>query len=194
MQSEVIVGQYLDMLVQAQPWGVDPAADEARARAVVRAKSARYSVESPLVLGAVLAGAGRDRTAEISAAGLPLGEAFQLRDDVLGVFGDPGVTGKPAGDDLREGKRTVLMARAMAGADAAQRELVTSALGDPLLDDDAVAALRQAIIGTGALDDVERLIGELADEGRSRLEAVDLSEPGRSVLLELARAAVDRAA
>jgi geranylgeranyl diphosphate synthase type I len=193
MQSEVIVGQYLDVLVQAEPWGVDPAADEDRARTVIRAKSARYSVERPLALGAVLAGADADRLTAVGAAGLPLGEAFQLRDDVLGVFGDPAVTGKPAGDDLREGKRTVLMARTIARGDAAQRDLVASRLGDPDLDAAAVEALRGAIVATGALDDVERLIDGLTRSALEGLDTADLAEPGRTVLADLARAAVDRA-
>lgn len=194
MQSEVIVGQYLDVLVQAQPWGQDPAADEERARRVLRAKSARYSVEHPLALGASLAGAEPGAVAALRAAGLPLGEAFQLRDDVLGVFGDPAVTGKPAGDDLREGKRTVLMARTLAAADAAQRELVLARLGDPDLDAAAVDALREAIVATGALDAVERLIDELADEAFAALDAAGLAEPGASVLVDLARATVHRSA
>ncbi|MFE7407645.1 polyprenyl synthetase family protein [Isoptericola sp. NPDC057559] len=194
MQTEVVVGQYLDVLVQAEPWGLDPAADEERARAVLRAKSARYSVERPLVLGAVLAGAAPARVDAVSAAGLPLGEAFQLRDDVLGVFGDPSVTGKPAGDDLREGKRTVLVARTMAAASPADRDLVVARLGDPDLDVAAVERLRGVIAGSGALDGVETLIGTLADVGLAGLAAADLAEPGRTVLLDLARAAVDRAA
>jgi len=194
MQTEVIVGQYLDVLVQAEPWGLDPAADEARARTVIRAKSARYSVEHPLALGAVLAGADQEQVAAIRAVGLPLGEAFQLRDDVLGVFGDPEVTGKPAGDDLREGKRTVLMARTMAGADAHVRELVSARLGDPALDADAVAALRSAIVASGALAGVESVIDDLAATALETLAGTPLAEPGRSMLTDLARAAVDRAA
>ncbi|PZR53802.1 polyprenyl synthetase family protein [Xylanimonas oleitrophica] len=194
MQSEVIVGQYLDVLVQAEPWGLDPAADEERARAVLRAKSASYSVRQPLVLGAVLAGADAARLEAVDAVGLPLGEAFQLRDDVLGVFGDPDVTGKPAGDDLREGKRTVLVARAMAAGDADQRALVTSRLGDPALTDDDVQALRDVILATGALDGVEHLIQELATAATGALQRADLEETGREVLLELTHAAVDRAA
>ncbi|GAB2474083.1 polyprenyl synthetase family protein [Xylanimonas ulmi] len=195
MQSEVIVGQYLDVLVQAEPWGHDPAADEGRARAVLRAKSASYSVREPLVIGALIAGADAAQVAAVDAVGLPLGEAFQLRDDVLGVFGDPDVTGKPAGDDLREGKRTVLVARTMAGGDAAQRALVAQRLGDPLLTDDDVAALRDAVVDSGALASVERLIDDLAQTATSGLDAAaGLTEPGRGVLRELALAAVDRAA
>ena len=194
MQTEVIVGQYLDVLVQAEPWGIDPAVDEERARAVIRAKSARYSVEHPLALGAVLAGAKPEQVAAIRAAGLPLGEAFQLRDDVLGVFGDPEVTGKPAGDDLREGKRTVLMARTMAAGDPAQRVLVSARLGDSALDADAVIALRRAIVASGALATVESTIDALTATALKTIELTGLAEPGRSMLVELARAAVDRAA
>ena len=193
MQSEVMVGQYLDVLVQAQPWGLDPAGDEERARAVVRAKSASYSVRHPLVLGALLAGATPGQVAAIDAVGLPLGEAFQLRDDVLGIFGDPSITGKPAGDDLREGKRTVLAARTMAAGDAAQRELLATRLGDPALTDDDVEALRAAVVGSGALAGLETLIDELATTAEQALAAADLAEPGKTVLADLARAAVVRA-
>ena len=194
MQSEVMVGQYLDVLVQAQPWGLDPAADEERARAVVRAKSASYSVRHPLVLGALLAGADAAQVAAIDAVGLPLGEAFQLRDDVLGVFGDPSVTGKPAGDDLSEGKRTVLVARTMAAGDDAQRALLTDRLGDPNLSDADIEALRDAVVRTGALAGLEQLIEQLATTADEALAAAELTEPGKTVLAELARAAVDRAA
>ena len=97
MRTEVTVGQYLDVLAQALPWGDDPVGDEARAREVIRAKAARYSVEHPIVLGAALADAGEDELEACRTLGLPLGEAFQLRDDLLGVFGDPRTTGKPAG-------------------------------------------------------------------------------------------------
>ncbi|MGH8969854.1 MAG: polyprenyl synthetase family protein, partial [Actinomycetes bacterium] len=103
MRTELMAGQYLDMLEQVQA-----ATTVERARHVIRYKSANYTVAQPLLLGGSLAGASPSLLATYSAYGLPLGEAFQLRDDVLGVFGDPDETGKPAGDDLREGKRTVL--------------------------------------------------------------------------------------
>ena len=194
MQSEVVVGQYLDVLVQAEPWGLDPVSDEERARAVLRAKSARYSVERPLVLGALLAGGTPETLGAMSAVGLPLGEAFQLRDDVLGVFGDPDVTGKPAGDDLREGKRTVLVARTMAGATPAGRELLASSLGDPGLDADTVARLRDVITSSGALAGVEHLISQLTTQALDALASAELDGPARDVLADLARAAADRAA
>jgi geranylgeranyl diphosphate synthase type I len=198
MRAEVTIGQYLDVLAQAEPWGADPAADEARAREVIRSKSARYSVEHPLVLGAVLAGSDQGAIDACRTIGLPLGEGFQLRDDLLGVFGDPGTTGKPAGDDLREGKRTVLVARAMAAArsagDTDTVRLLHTELGRRDLDDGAVRALADAIAATGAPDAVERLIHDLTRDALASLEAPNLVEPGRTMLTRLAHAAVDRRA
>ncbi|MBU4335013.1 MAG: polyprenyl synthetase family protein [Actinobacteria bacterium] len=196
MRTEVTVGQYLDLVAQVQPWGRDPAADEARARAVIRAKSARYSVEHPLVLGAAMADADEPRLAVCRAIGLPLGEAFQLRDDLLGVFGDPAVTGKPAGDDLREGKRTVLVARAAALALAAGDEstwaLLGAHLGDRHATDDQVDALTAAIALTGAPAQVEELIDELSARAFALLESQSWPQSAASPLIALARAAVDR--
>ncbi|WP_250445354.1 polyprenyl synthetase family protein [Actinotalea sp. C106] len=192
MRTEVTVGQYLDVLVQATPWGEDPVADEERARQVIRAKSARYSVEHPMALGATLAGVDDETLRRCRGIGLPLGEAFQLRDDLLGVFGDPGVTGKPAGDDLREGKRTVLVSRALRGADRDGRSLVLERLGAPDLTAEGIDDLRAVIVRTGADRQVEQLIAELADPALAALEEATLAEPGRSMLVELGRAAVDR--
>ena len=196
MRTEVTVGQYLDVLAQAQPWGVDPALDEERAPEVIRAKSARYSVEHPLALGAALADADDSDLASVRALGLPLGEAFQLRDDVLGVFGDPSATGKPAGDDLREGKRTVLVARALLraleGGDAATADLLRTSLGDRTLTDEEITLLGEAIRSTGAVEEVEALIDELAGRALESLAAGSWPEPAGDVLVRLAHAAVDR--
>jgi geranylgeranyl diphosphate synthase type I len=194
MQTEVTVGQYLDVHAQVLPWGSDPAADEERARAVIRSKSARYSVEHPIALGAALAGVDDAAVAATSAYGLPVGEAFQLRDDVLGVFGDAQVTGKPAGDDLREGKRTVLVVRALASATPAQRELLLTHLGDPRLDAATVEELRDVLVATGARDAVETLIDELTARASAALDTAGLAEPGATMLARLARAAVERTA
>ncbi|WP_421734059.1 polyprenyl synthetase family protein [Cellulomonas sp.] len=196
MRTEVTVGQYLDVLAQALPWGDDPAGDEVRAREVIRAKAARYSVEHPIVLGAALADAGEDELDACRALGLPLGEAFQLRDDLLGVFGDPQTTGKPAGDDLREGKRTVLTARAVARARAASDDatvrLLRDRLGDRSLSEADVTVLADAIRATGAPDDVEALIEDLADRAFSLMDARPWADPARAQLIGLAHAAVDR--
>ena len=187
MRTELMAGQYLDLLEQARGGG-----SVERAMRVVRFKSAKYTIERPLHMGAALAGAGPDVMAAYSGYGLPLGEAFQLRDDVLGVFGDPGETGKPAGDDLREGKRTVLIATAMDRATPAQAAQIRRHLGDPGLDATGVTLLREVISETGALDHAEQLITSLTDQALAALDSVDLQAPAREVLAGLAYAATRR--
>jgi geranylgeranyl diphosphate synthase, type I len=192
MRTELMGGQYLDMLEQVLASRRPDGALE-RARRVIRYKSAKYTVEHPLLLGGRLAGADDDLLTAYSAFGLPLGEAFQLRDDVLGVFGDPSETGKPAGDDLREGKRTVLVAKALEHASSAQAEVVARLLGDPRLDAAGVEALREVIVETGALASVERLVEELVDRSLTALATAAVDTPARAVLTGLVTAATVRA-
>jgi geranylgeranyl diphosphate synthase type I len=187
MRTELTVGQYLDVLTQATG---DTSVE--RAGKVARYKSAKYTVERPLLFGAALAGAPDRLSAAYSAFGLPLGEAFQLRDDVLGVFGDPARTGKPAGDDLREGKRTYLVAAAFTAASAGQRAALDAGLGDPGLDDEGVARLRSIIRDTGALARTEERIGALTEAALTALAGADMEAEARSVLTELADAATRR--
>ena len=178
-RSEVITGQFLDVSVQAR--GV---ADVDAAMTVLRYKSAKYSVERPLHIGATLAGGSERQLAQLGAFGLPLGEAFQLRDDLLGVYGDPSMTGKPAGDDLIEGKRTVLVALALDAAPAEAAARLDAALGRSL-DAEQVAGLRRIIDESGAHAQVEDVIGQLADRATTALREADLDERARGVLLEL---------
>jgi geranylgeranyl diphosphate synthase type I len=185
-RSEVIAGQFLDVSVQAR--GL---ADVEAAMTVLRYKSAKYSIERPLHIGAALAGAGPETMAELTAFGLPLGEAFQLRDDLLGVFGDPDATGKPAGDDLIEGKRTVLVALALDAASRDDAARLDAALGRSL-DADQVAELRGVIDESGAHEQVEAVIGELAGLALAALDRASLDGLARRVLCELASAATDR--
>jgi len=185
-RSEVITGQFLDVSVQAR--GV---ADVDAAMTVLRYKSAKYSVERPLHIGATLAGASEQQLAQLTSFGLPLGEAFQLRDDLLGVFGDPDTTGKPAGDDLVEGKRTVLVALALDAAPAEDAARLDAALGTPLSAAE-VAGLREVIDGSGAHQQVEEVIAGLAERASTALATADLDEHARSVLLDLATAVTDR--
>ena len=187
MRAEVTAGQYLDLLEQARGGG-----SVETALRVVRYKAAKYTVERPLLLGAALAGADAALCSAFTAYGVPLGEAFQLRDDLLGVFGDPAETGKPAGDDLREGKRTVLVAAALEKADAAQADVVRRHLGDPRLDAAGVADLREVLLDTGAVDRVEQLVGELLETALTALAAAPVEETARGVLAELAVAATSR--
>lgn len=187
MRTELMAGQYLDLLEQARGGG-----SVERAMRVVRFKSAKYTIERPLHMGAAMAGADASITAAYTGYGLPLGEAFQLRDDVLGVFGDPEETGKPAGDDLREGKRTVLIATAMDRASHAEAAQIRRHLGDPGLDATGVALLRDVIADTGALAHAESLIESLTDQAIASLDSVDLAPPARDVLTGLAYAATRR--
>ncbi len=185
-RSEVITGQFLDVSVQARG-----EADVDAAMTVLRYKSAKYSIERPLHIGATLAGASESQLAELSAFGLPLGEAFQLRDDLLGVFGDPATTGKPAGDDLVEGKRTVLVALALDAAPRARAQRLDDALGTPLTPAD-VDELRGIIEDSGARAQVEEVIGHLADRAVESLQAADVDPDAREVLTQLAAAATQR--
>ncbi|GAA2153802.1 polyprenyl synthetase family protein [Kitasatospora kazusensis] len=192
MRTEVMVGQYLDVL---EPVAGDSADEGAlqRARTVLHYKSAKYTIERPLQVGALLAGADPELVAAYSAFGLPLGEAFQLRDDLLGVFGDPAVTGKPAGDDLREGKRTLLVAHAMRGLSRADARHLDERLGAADLTAEEIPVLRTLVERSGAADLVEQRIDELMRDALAALEAAPLADPqARTVLLALAEAATVR--
>ena len=194
MRTEVTAGQYLD-IVEELAWPVVPVAERAgRAVAIATSKSARYSVEAPLVLGALLAGADDALIARIREFGLPLGLAFQLRDDVLGVFGDSAVTGKPAGDDLREGKRTLLIAEVEQRAAAADVEFIDSRLGRPDLDDAEIARIQRLIIDSGALEAVEARIQAWLDDALAALDRIELEPELRRMMIGLAERTARREA
>ena len=186
-RSEVITGQFLDVSVQARG-----ASDVEQAMRVLRYKSAKYSVERPLHIGAALAGADPVLLEALTGFGLPLGEAFQLRDDLLGVYGDPLATGKPAGDDLSEGKRTVLVAIALERASASEARVLDDALGSELSLDE-IEELRKLISALGADAEVERRITGLTATSLAALDASPVTDQARTVLRELAQAATQRA-
>jgi geranylgeranyl diphosphate synthase type I len=190
MRTEVMCGQYLDLVGQVRGARTPGGAMVEAALRVVRYKAAKYTIERPLHLGAALAGS--DAMDALSAYGLPLGVAFQLRDDVLGVFGDPAETGKPAGDDLREGKRTVLIGLTLERATPAQTRTLESLLGDPALDASGVDLLRSMIVGTGALEACEEMIGRYAAEASEALVAAPLTREAHDALSELTVAATAR--
>jgi geranylgeranyl diphosphate synthase type I len=189
MRTEVMSGQYLDLLRAA---GGLPGPEGALA--VARYKSAGYTVQRPLQLGAAIAGAPMPVLESFSAVGLPLGEAFQLRDDLLGVFGDPSVTGKSADDDLREGKRTLLIALAEEAADAAGRRLLADVLGDPDAGPAALDAVRGLLETTGARAQVEQRIADRTAQARAALAVAPIDEDARAALDDLAVAATTRTA
>lgn len=183
MRSEVIAGQYLDLVGQAR--GANSV--EAALR-VITYKTVRYTVEGPLQFGAAMAGADRGVAQAFSAYGVPIGEAFQLRDDLLGVYGDPSVTGKPAGDDLREGKRSVLLAVAAArGADLA-------GVGEAALSCDDVDRLRATLVSCGAVAEVESMIDVRTGAALAALDGLALAPPAAAALRDLAVASTTREA
>lgn len=177
-------GQYADMRLAAQP--VDALTEqEAAIVAMMRSKTASYSAEFPLALGAACSDAGEEGIAAMKAVGVPLGLAFQLRDDVLGLVGEPEVTGKPAGDDIREGKRTLIMVHAWRKADAAEREAMRQAFSMPDADAATVAAAVAAVESTGAIAEVEELIGRYAAEARAALHTAAASLSDDAALTQL---------
>lgn len=186
MREEVGYGQFLDVLEEAAWVRQDPQSLLQRAHTVAVYKSARYSVEAPLVLGATMAGGSEQQLEALSGYGVPVGTAFQMRDDILGVFGDPEVTGKPAGDDLREGKRTVLIELARREMAAGPRTTLDELLGDDGLALDQIRMLQRAIADAGAL---ERLEGMIDRAVGGALEALRDAELSRGAVLELERLA-----
>jgi geranylgeranyl diphosphate synthase type I len=186
LRIELNVGQYLDMLGSARS-----ERRREKAERICRYKSGKYTIERPLHLGALLAGGSTDLLAAYSAYGLPLGDAFQMRDDVLGAFGETSVTGKPVGDDLREGKPTPLMAIAVARANGAQQSVLAQ-VGTARLDDAQVANVQQVIVDTGALAELEATITRLTDEAIAAITAAPVSSQVRSALVELAAYVVQR--
>jgi len=189
MRTEVTAGQYLDLLRAA---GGLPGPDGALT--VARYKSAGYTVQRPLQLGAAIAGADQHIVDTYAAIGLPLGEAFQLRDDVLGVFGDPTVTGKSADDDLREGKQTLLIALADQETDTAGRRLLDDVLGNPAAGPAQFDAVRRLLEDTGARTRVEERITERTAVARAAIEAAPIAQDARRALDALAVAATTRSA
>ncbi|MDX2377162.1 polyprenyl synthetase family protein [Microbacterium sp. LRZ72] len=194
MRRDVTLGQYLDVAAEASHVQVPDDEQLHRALQVASFKSARYSVQQPLLIGAALAGATPEQDAALAAFGHPLGMAFQLRDDVLGVFGDSAVTGKPAGDDLREGKRTALIALARPMLPPPLRRTLDELLGDPTLESGQIEAMQGALRDCGALERVEQLIADYAHEADRALAGAPLGHQAVGALRDLAERAVSRTA
>ena len=181
LRLEVNVGQYLDLLGT-----VRGAVGFEQARRICQYKSGRYTIERPLHLGAALAGRLDVLGPVLSAYGRPLGEAFQLRDDLLGAFGDTVLTGKPVGEDLREGKPTALYAFAAATADGAAAKLLADRFGAPDLSPVEVGELQAILEGTGARHRVECTIDRRVEEALAALDDAVLDDEVRARLAELA--------
>lgn len=191
IRTEVLGGQYLDIVAEASA-----AESIASAMNVDTYKTACYTVARPLQLGVAAAADRPEVQAAFAEFGTDLGVAFQLRDDVLGVFGDPEVTGKPSGDDLRSGKRTVLLAEAVELADKSDplaANLLRSSIGARLTDAQ-VGELRGVIESVGALAAAEQRIAALTDRALATLAAAPVNAAAKAGLAELARMATNRSA
>jgi geranylgeranyl diphosphate synthase type I len=213
MCEEVVGGQYLEyLLAHRGPSGDEPegageaaagdragqaaASRQAELLRVLRLKSGRYTAERPIQLGALLAGAPPEPRAELSRYGTAVGEAFQLQDDLLGVFGDPAAVGKPVGDDLREGKFTLLIHHALVHGSPGDRRLIAAALGDPGLTAGDLARVQLALERSGARSAVTAMIAERLAAARDALGALATLAPERFALpgLDAGRAAAATAA
>lgn len=189
MRTELMAGQFLDVVEQARGGG-----DVERAVRVMRFKTTAYTIERPLHLGAALAGASQSVFDAYSAFGVPLGEAFQLRDDLLGVFGDEHETGKPAGDDIREGKRTVLIALAQERGSTADRTMLDELVGNHALGADGIIAVRDILERTGAREEVESRIASNRERALTALNSSVIDAHAAQMLREIALAATERTA
>lgn len=194
MRQEVTVGQYLDIHEEAAWVHTQESERLDRALTVVTYKSAKYSMEAPLLIGASLAGAHETQRQDLQEFGLPLGIAFQLRDDLLGVFGDSEVTGKPSGDDLREGKRTVLIALAEAHMPTTTKRVFNEMLGDRSLTHEQISVMQSTLTDTGAVESLEAMIGSYVEKALQALDNADLSAGARQELTRLAEAVTQRQA
>lgn len=181
MRTEVIAGQYLDVLGAARG-----EVSTAEARRIAALKSGGYTVEKPLLIGAALAGAPSETMAALSAFGAPLGEAFQLRDDVLGAFGDPQETGKDAESDFREGKPTLLVAVAFERARPEDRLFLSRRLGAADLLPGEIERIRALLQESGALDEVSARIGDLLAGAWAALDGAPIDRDAAAALRELA--------
>ncbi len=195
MRVEVMAGQYLDVLEENAAATRPVSEGVGRAEKVILYKTAKYSIEAPLRIGAAFAGADPSKLSQFTQFGIPLGIAFQLRDDILGVFGDPSVTGKPAGDDLREGKRTVLVAltlEALTERSPSMAESFEELLTSRELDTHQIAFMQKLIKDSGALEKTERMIVELGDRSLESLDAANLEESAKATLKALALKVISR--
>jgi len=181
MRAEMVVGQYLDVLAAHAG-----SAGEREARRVAVLKSGLYTVEGPLHIGGLLAGAEPDLLALLSRYGVPMGEAFQIRDDVLGVFGDPSTTGKDRDSDLREGKRTVLLARTLALVSQEERRFIEERLGAPDLSAEDVERIRALMESSGALASTVELIEELTERATAGMDPASMPDDVAETLRDLA--------
>lgn len=179
--ARVAVGEAQDVFIEHKR-----TADEEEVLDMYKNKTAKYTVEGPLHLGAILGGASDELLNKISEFAVPVGIAFQIQDDILGIFGDEEKIGKPVGSDIREGKQTILVVRALKNADKKQKEILIKLLGKKDISKDEVEEFRGIIRETGALDYANDLAKKLIEEGKGALNKIGFNEGAEKTLLALA--------
>ncbi|MFD9407646.1 polyprenyl synthetase family protein [Streptomyces sp. NPDC059989] len=192
---ETMAGEFLEVLRTGTRPPLEPQVAGplvAESLEVARYKTAKYTVERPLHLGATLGGGSPALLDAFSAYGLPLGEAFQLRDDLLGTFGDPARTGKSNLDDLRDAKPTALLALTVAAAGPDDRRLLAKLVGNPDLGPEEAASVRELMERHGARQQVEDMIRERIGRATGALDVAPMPAEARSALRELAGTAAER--
>ncbi len=192
MRTTVTVGQFLDVHAQVVPWSTDLGSARDRALKIIETKTSSYSVTLPLLIGAALAGGTDVQLEGLRNYGLPVGIAYQLFDDILGAFGDSETTGKPTGDDLREGKRTVLVIEALIHLGEEDRELLTSSLGNHDLSNEEVDHLLSLIKTSGAITRTSEMIEQLAQRGLAHLENPMFTTVGTEMLKRITAYSLNR--
>lgn len=190
MRKQVIVGQHMELDLAARG-----AVEEAEARLVARMKSGRYSIKEPLLIGGCLGPRARAITPGLSEYGELLGEAFQIRDDLLGTFGRRPETGKPVDSDIREGKKNILFARTLQRLEGDAREFFLGRWGAGVdLDDDDIETVRGLIVSSGGRAATEQLLADLEAQALDALARLPLDDEPRAALEDLAEEVTRRTA
>jgi geranylgeranyl diphosphate synthase type I len=182
----VIYGQVLDILSELEP------VTKKDLSLIHRLKTASYTVEGPLHIGALLAGANKKQLQLLSNYGIPLGKAFQIQDDILGLFGDEKKTGKPADSDLKEGKKTLLILKALEKANKQQKEIIKKALGNKNLEKKQLEDVRKIVTETGSLEYSQKLARKLINQAKSVIQKSRFKKQGKSFLIRIADYMLER--
>jgi len=179
--ARVAVGEAQDVYIEHKR-----KATEEEVLEMYKNKTAKYTIEGPLHLGAILAGADEETLQKISSFSVPVGVAFQIQDDILGIFGNEKKIGKPVGSDIREGKQTVLVVKAMEGADKKQKSEILNLLGKKYLTSSEIETFKKIIIETGALKYSQDLAQKLIVEGKKEIADLNFTQDAKDFLLGIA--------
>jgi geranylgeranyl diphosphate synthase type I len=182
-----VSGEIFDVILEAKG-----SATEKEVLEVHRNKTAKYTVEGPLHLGAMLAGADGKMLRDLSDYAIPVGTAFQIQDDILGAFGNEKKLGKPVCSDLREGKQTLLVVKALENSDRHQKRMIEELLGKKEATEEEIEEFRQIVRNTGSLEYSQALARKLIDRGKEALKSSSLAGGTKEFLSGIADYIVNR--